>query len=39
VGIEGAGFMLVLAAILHKMLPESHPTINVTYPLRGSLFV
>jgi predicted MFS family arabinose efflux permease len=30
--IASAGFMLVLAAILHKMLPESHPTIDLTYP-------
>jgi hypothetical protein len=29
--------MLVLAAILHKMLPESRPTINLTYPPKKGL--
>jgi predicted MFS family arabinose efflux permease len=30
--IFSAMLMLLLAAILRKMLPESHPTINFTYP-------
>jgi predicted MFS family arabinose efflux permease len=30
--VLSAGLMLVLAAILRKTLPESHPTIKFTYP-------
>ena len=36
--ISSAAFMLVLASILHRMLPENHPTIHLTYPkLLGSI--